>query len=54
MKKQPTPRSHKTTTILYLRVSTKTHEKIARIARRKGWPHTIASVAQQGLDRSFR
>ena len=53
-KAKPVTTTKRPTTILYLRVSVKTYEKLHTIAKRKGWPNTIASVAGQAIERGMR
>jgi molybdenum cofactor biosynthesis enzyme len=39
--------------VMYLRVKPEEHKKIAKIAKERGYPHTIASVAAEMFARGL-
>jgi hypothetical protein len=40
---------HRARVVMYVRVSPEERARVVKIARRRGWPHTIASVAAEML-----
>lgn len=38
---------------IYVRVRPEEHTKIVQIAKKRGWPHTIASVATEMISRGL-
>ncbi len=49
----PSP-STRTTTVLYTRIPVDLHAAIVRAAKKRGWPHTVASVAAEALAARFK
>ena len=53
-KKPVTPESKRPSVIVYLRLPRAMHDKLAKRASKRGWPHTIASVASEAMGRGMR